>query len=80
MPSGPPVNRPAWIESLNAFHPAHGQETVAEIGGIVNAETQGMRDRAGENEPLLAAREKIVHVRISRQLGDALSRAGIRCR
>lgn len=67
----PRVDQKAWTESLNSYHPAGGNETVAEIGGIVNAETQGMKDRAGENESLQAAREKIAHVRINgiRQFG-----------
>lgn len=65
MPPAPAVDQRAWTESLNAYHPAGGDETVARIGGIINAETQGMKDRKDENEPLLAAREKIAQVRIN---------------
>jgi RHS repeat-associated protein len=61
----PEVNQQAWDQSLVFFHPAGGHETVAHIAGVVNAETQGMRDKKGENEPLLKAREKIAHVRIN---------------
>ena len=65
LPPPPGVDQRAWIESLNTYHPGGGEETVAQIGGIVNAETQGMKDRKEENEPLSKAREKIAHVRIN---------------
>lgn len=49
--------------------PSKRSETVYQIGGIVNAETQGMKDSKSENVPLSKAREEIAEVRIT---GDQL--------
>ena len=64
-PKAPAVDAKAFRESVYTFRPADGNETVADIGGIVNAETQGMTDSKSENEPLSDARGKIAHVRIN---------------
>ena len=55
----------AFRESLSGYHPNGGKETVAKIAGIVNGETQGMKDSKSENVPLSTAREEIAHVRIN---------------
>jgi hypothetical protein len=51
------------------IRPSARKETVYQIGGIVNAETQGMKDSKSENMPLSKAREEIAEVRIN---GDQL--------
>lgn len=45
--------------------PSSRSENVYQIGGIVNAETQGMKDSSSENVPLSKAREEIASARIN---------------
>jgi RHS repeat-associated protein len=72
-PPPPPPRPPSLLqtdqEARTAFmtptRPSSRTETVYQIGGIVNAETQGMRDSKSENVPLSTAREQIAEVRIN---------------
>jgi RHS repeat-associated protein len=70
-PPPPPPTPPsgeakeAFRGSESGYHPNGGKETVANIAGHVNAETQGMKDSKSENVPLSTAREEIAHVRIN---------------
>ena len=72
-PPPPPSPLRADQKARTAFmaptRPSGRTETVYQIGGIVNAETQGMKDSAAENVPLSTARQEIAEVRIN---GDQL--------
>lgn len=61
----PPVDQKAMNQSIDQYHPGKGKQTSAQIAGIVNAETRGMKDSKNANEPLANAREKIASVRIN---------------
>jgi RHS repeat-associated protein len=72
-PPGPPMPPPSPLQTdqtartalMAPTRPSGRTETVYQIGGIVNAETQGMKDSKAENVPLLKAREEIAAVRIN---------------
>ena len=55
----------SYKQGLADYHPNGGKETVAQIAGHVNAETQGMKDSKTENQSLASAREDIAHVRMN---------------
>lgn len=73
-PPAPKVDQAAFRQSLVSFTPKGTRDTVRTIAGIVAHETRGVQDKAGANEPLASAREKIAHVRINseRQYGDTV--------
>ena len=66
-PPPPPIsaNQRALTEFMSPVRPSRRQETVYQVGGIVNAEAGGMKDSKSENKPLAKAREEIAEVRIN---------------
>jgi hypothetical protein len=52
---------------MQSFHPVPGGETVAQIAGRVNHETNGMKDKPGENMPLFNAKVDIAAQRMNAQ-------------
>jgi RHS repeat-associated protein len=64
-PAAPGVDRKAWVQSMQDYRPVKGGETVAQIAGRVNNETNGMKDKAGENKPLHEAKEEIAAQRMN---------------
>jgi RHS repeat-associated protein len=68
-PSPVQTDQTARTALMAPTRPSSRTETVYQIGGIVNAETQGMKDSKSENVPLSTAREEIAEVRIN---GDQL--------
>jgi RHS repeat-associated protein len=77
-PGGPPAD--AVRTSMMAYHPNANGETVAQIAGRVNHETNGMKDKSGENKPLGQAKEEIAASRMNAEehYGDKVQqRAGM---
>jgi hypothetical protein len=74
--SKPCLSQEARTQLMLVTRPSARQETVYQIGGIVNAETQGMKDSPTENKPLSTAREEIADVRINgdQKWGDNVDR------
>jgi len=68
-PSPLQTDQKARTALMAPTRPSSRTETVYQIGGIVNAETRGMKDSKSENVPLSKAREEIAEVRIN---GDQL--------
>jgi RHS repeat-associated protein len=62
-PGGPP--RDIVVNSMQSFHPVPGGETVAQIAGRVNNETNRMKDKPGENMPLFNAKVDIAAQRMN---------------
>ncbi len=61
----PRMTQAARTALMAVTRPSGRRENVYQIGGIVNAETRGMKDSASENVPLSTAREEIAEVRIN---------------
>jgi len=64
-PAPPKVDRKAWVQSMKSYKPVNGGETVAEIAGRVNHETNGMKDAPGETKPLHVAKKEIAAQRMN---------------
>ncbi len=64
-PAPPGVDRKAWVQSMKDYRPVKGGETVGQIAGRVNNETNGMKDKPGENTPLHHAKEEIAAQRMN---------------
>jgi hypothetical protein len=63
-PSAPPVNQREWHHFVEQKHVVPGL-TVHDVGLSVFGETRSLSDRAGSNEPIGTARQRVAHAIIN---------------
>jgi|SRR5882724_11289678 len=63
-PPAPTVDRGAWRESVEQTHVVPGL-TVHDVGLSVFGETRSLLNRAGSNEPIGIARQRVAHAIIN---------------